>query len=250
MPLSVLILVEIFSDTESRWQMDCYAKSGQCVIHCCSSLESVAVYCIWCWAGLQQQDHNNMLIVHHAGDIISRITLRWDWLRPLWRIQSEMVVFTQPLAGSVLFLKFFGLSCSRVLFQLSSSFLPAHEAGCSTGQSFASHSCLSKRNGQTHTHTQTAISLPSAAVIERGRCCQVSCEFETAAERTHCALTKQSSTTAPRLPGTMGSIWHTDEFTHTDERLQAKITDMISMLCETENPFLITILTHKVVEKN
>lgn len=43
-----LILVEIFSDIESQWQMDGCAKTGQCIIHHCSSLESVAVYCICC----------------------------------------------------------------------------------------------------------------------------------------------------------------------------------------------------------
>lgn len=47
---------------------------------------------------------------------------------------------------------FSDLSGSRVWFQLSPSLLPAHEAGRSSGQSFASHSCLSKRNGQTHAH--------------------------------------------------------------------------------------------------
>lgn len=70
-----------------------------------------------------------------------------------------------------------------------------------------------KRNGQ-RTREQASLP-PSAAVNERGCCCQVSCEFETAAERTHCALTTQSGTAAARLPGTTGSIWHTDEFTHT-----------------------------------
>lgn len=74
----------------------------------------------------------------------------------------------------------------------------------------------------------TASSPPSAAVNERGCCCQVSCEFETAAERTHCALTTQSGTAAARLPGTTGSIWHTDEFTH-DERWRATITHGIQM---------------------
>lgn len=66
------------------------SKTGQGIIHHGSSPESVTVYCIWCWAGLRQQDHNNMLIVHHYRDIISRITLWWNWLRPPWMIQSDV----------------------------------------------------------------------------------------------------------------------------------------------------------------
>lgn len=73
-----------------------------------------------------------------------------------------------------------------------------------------------------HACTQTASSPPSAAADEWGCCCQVSCEFETAAERTHCALTTQSGSAAAQLPGTTGSIWHTH-----NQRSWAKFTDEI-----------------------
>lgn len=89
-------------------------------------------------------------------------------------------------------------------------------------------------------HTRTASSPPSAAVNERGCCCQVSCEFETAAERTHCALTTQSGIAAARLPGCLAA-WlpgclaqqapsDTQMISHThthDEELYAKIMDGI-----------------------
>lgn len=64
------------------------------------------------------------------------------------------------------------------------------------------------KHARTHTHTKVS-SPPSAVARERGCCCQVSCEFETAAERTQCALTTQSGCAAAQLPGTTGSIWLT-----------------------------------------
>lgn len=154
-------------------------------------------------------------------DIISRITLRW--YRVIWEILRK-----PRLRAS-----FFEILWS---FRLQSfiSIVPLFVACAWSWTQQWAKLCLpqlplQKKMGK-HTHTRTASSLPSAAVNEWGCCCQVSCEFETAAERTHCALTTQSGTAAARLPGTTGSIWHTDDFAHThDERLWAKIPDGIWM---------------------
>ena len=122
------------------------------------------------------------------------------------------------------------------------------------GTALPTHSCLSKEMGK-HTHARIASSLPSAVVNERGCCCQVSCVFETAAERTHCALATQSGTTAARLPGTTGSIWHTDEFTHTHIHTHTlkdcgpKSQAGFKCSVKLKNLVLIEVLTHNVSEK-
>lgn len=134
-------------------------------------------------------------------DIISRITLRCNRSHNLWMIRSNLV--------------FGDLSGSRVLLS-SPSLLPALHTKLdpAAGRALLLTAASPKRNGQ-NTRALAASSLPSAVVSEQACCCRASCEFETAAERTHCALTTQSGTAAAWLPGTTGSIWHADEFTHT-----------------------------------
>ncbi|KAK9535699.1 hypothetical protein VZT92_008066 [Zoarces viviparus] len=56
-----------------------------------------------------------------------------------------------------------------------------------------------------HAHMRIARASPPSAPVNEQRMLP-GCEFETAAERTHCALTTQSGTAAARLPGTTGSI--------------------------------------------
>ncbi len=132
-------------------------------------------------------------------------------------MQSDMGDFTQASAASILF-------WDSLIFQTPEFYFNCPPLCClhmkldaAAGKALPPTAASPKEMGK-HTRTQTASSLPSAAVNEWGCCCQVSCEFETAAERTHCALTTQSGTAAARLPGTTGSIWHTDDFTHTDTR--------------------------------
>lgn len=122
--------------------------------------------------------------------------------QPLWMIGSDKGALTGCMLS--LILSYPELYFSSV--SVSSSLLPAHEAGHSSGQSIASPQLPLQKNWANTRARKQQSSPPSAAVNERGCCCQVSCEFETAAERTHCALTTQSGTAAARLPGTTGSI--------------------------------------------
>lgn len=139
-------------------------------------------------------------------DIISRITLRW--YRVIWEILRK----PRPRASSFEILWSFRLQSFISIVPLFVAWPVKLDAA--VGKALPPTAASPKEMGK-HAHTRTASSPPSAAVNEWGCCCQVSCEFETAAERTHCALTTQSGTAAARLPGTTGSIWHSDDFTHT-----------------------------------
>lgn len=185
------------------WWRYFQAKTKQWSVHHRSSRQRITVYCTSRWAGLGQQDHNNMLIVHHCRDIISRITLWWNWSQPLWAIQSDVGDFETPLLFHT---PEFHVYCPPLCCLHMKLDAAVGKAGLPTA---ASPTEMGK-----DASTQTQSSPPSAAADEWGCCRQVSCEFETAAERTHCALTTQSGSDAAQLPGTTSSIWHTHAHTH------------------------------------
>lgn len=212
-----LILMEIFPGR---------AKTARCIVYHRSSRESVTVYCTWRWAGLGQQDHNNMLIVHHCRDIISRITLWWNWSQPLRAIQSDVGDFEIPLLSRTPHFHFYCPPLCRLHMMLDAA---VGKAGLPTA---ASPTEMGK-----DASTQTPSSPPSAAADEWGCCRQVSCEFETAAERTHCALTTQSGSDAAQLPGTTGSIWHT----HTRWETAGQIQGSHSNAVWERNPIILRL---------
>ena len=119
-------------------------------------------------------------------------------------IVSDTGDFPQAITGGIFFF-LYSLIPPEFYFNCPHLCILHLKLDAAAGEALPPTAASPKEMGK-HTHTQTASSMPSAALNELGCCCRVSCEFETAAERTRCGLTTQSGTTAARLPGTTGSI--------------------------------------------
>lgn len=171
-------------------QMDGCTKT-----RCCCSMESDAVYCLWSWAGLLQQDHSNMFIVNHCRDLISRITLWWNRSKvsaddPEWCSRSSYVsdVFCVPYTWS----RNFSKSCPapQQPFQ--------KETGKQTGSSHH------RKHGKMCENATDDFVVIMGTATEQAQCVSVHIEWHH-----HCPAAWQKS-----------SIWDAD-----DERLFVQFMD-------------------------